>query len=854
VPIGATAWPLIGREAELERIAGARRQDGCPGVVVRAPAGLGKSRLAREASAAAAAEGLPAIWIQATRSASTIPLGAFADLIPDDVRSDDPLELLRRSGDALRERARDRRVVLGVDDAQLLDPVSAALVLHLATTSTAFVLATVRTGEQVPDAIQSLWKDAGARRLELTRLSDDTVAALVESGLGGPVEQGALEWVITSSQGNALYVRELVLGALEAGTLRRDGELWRLAGRPPVSATLRDLVTGRMASLPASELAPVELLALVEPLRIDELTALAGLEASLQAEALGLIAIDAAADEARLAHPLYGEVLRAELPALRGQRLRRQLAEALQERSPVTPETAMRAARLLLDAQQTVPPALLIDAGRAANRAGDPDLGARLAELALRDGAGLDASLVLARAHTIRKRHAEAEAVLAAVDPQAQAEVSIDYVEQRAHVLYWGLRDVDAARAFVARARLWADDSAWEHRLEPLRDLLADRERSFATTVRITGEAASDPEIDEETRRGNEARQALALLFTGEGGRAYETIRPLRPGVPFGYHEKLAAGAWNLILLETGENLEEADAYVTDLLRDAARADDHEAAAIAAFGLATSEFLRGHYRASTRWFDEAELHYEHGDTFTAMTVVLAYRVGIAAATGGDVEAALERMRARFGPAGAWRHQVPYVQRAEGWAIGAPKAAEHFLRVAEENDAMPIFAAQQLYEAFRAGADVRERMPAVAARGDARLVRAYSRHVAARDGAELLAAADEFAAIGALRYGLEAAVGAAGAYQRAGDRDGARRAAARAHELHQPDQGTPAPAFDGLDLSAVTLTKREAQLVALAREGLSNAEIADRLVVSVRTVESHLYRAMNKLGVSDRREL
>jgi DNA-binding CsgD family transcriptional regulator len=76
----------------------------------------------------------------------------------------------------------------------------------------------------------------------------------------------------------------------------------------------------------------------------------------------------------------------------------------------------------------------------------------------------------------------------------------------------------------------------------------------------------------------------------------------------------------------------------------------------------------------------------------------------------------------------------------------------------------------------------------------------------------------------------------------------------AGELYQPNQGTPEPVFDGLDAGEVVLTKREAQFVALAREGVSNAEIADRLVVSVRTVESHLYRAMRKLGVSDRRDL
>jgi DNA-binding NarL/FixJ family response regulator len=44
------------------------------------------------------------------------------------------------------------------------------------------------------------------------------------------------------------------------------------------------------------------------------------------------------------------------------------------------------------------------------------------------------------------------------------------------------------------------------------------------------------------------------------------------------------------------------------------------------------------------------------------------------------------------------------------------------------------------------------------------------------------------------------------------------------------------------------------VAALAAAGLSNREIAQRLVVSVRTVESHLYRACGKLGVADREGL
>lgn len=52
----------------------------------------------------------------------------------------------------------------------------------------------------------------------------------------------------------------------------------------------------------------------------------------------------------------------------------------------------------------------------------------------------------------------------------------------------------------------------------------------------------------------------------------------------------------------------------------------------------------------------------------------------------------------------------------------------------------------------------------------------------------------------------------------------------------------------------TLTDRERQIVALVAEGLTNDEIADRLVVSPATARTHVSRAMIKLGVRDRAQL
>lgn len=51
-----------------------------------------------------------------------------------------------------------------------------------------------------------------------------------------------------------------------------------------------------------------------------------------------------------------------------------------------------------------------------------------------------------------------------------------------------------------------------------------------------------------------------------------------------------------------------------------------------------------------------------------------------------------------------------------------------------------------------------------------------------------------------------------------------------------------------------LTRREREIATLAAHGLTSKEIAERLVLSVRTVDNHLHSAYTKIGLHGRSEL
>ena len=160
----------------------------------------------------------------------------------------------------------------------------------------------------------------------------------------------------------------------------------------------------------------------------------------------------------------------------------------------------------------------------------------------------------------------------------------------------------------------------------------------------------------------------------------------------------------------------------------------------------------------------------------------------------------------------------------------------------------------LGDAARYGAarEAAERLDAIAPSFESAFTTARAlaiRALASGRAAELLDAADAHAACGLSGPALGLAELAV-----AGTRDGGpagllERARSLAAELRrQLGLAEPSP------VASTPLTRRELEVARLAATGMTDRDIADALIVSVRTVESHLAATYRKLAISSRAEL
>lgn len=204
----------------------------------------------------------------------------------------DRLTILRRLVDAVAERGRGSTLVLEVDDAHLLDEGASAVVHQLAATGTARLLVTIRTGEPLPDPITALWKDRLCQRLDVQALAVAEVTELVERVLGGPVEPTSTKRLWALTQGNPLFLRQLITDALADGTLMAARGVWRWSGGTTPGPRLAELVDARLGRVDGPSLRAVQLLALAEPLLLDALVELTDTDSVAHLERQAIVSIE----------------------------------------------------------------------------------------------------------------------------------------------------------------------------------------------------------------------------------------------------------------------------------------------------------------------------------------------------------------------------------------------------------------------------------------------------------------------------------------------------------------------------------------------------------------------------------
>ncbi|ROP29901.1 helix-turn-helix transcriptional regulator [Couchioplanes caeruleus] len=377
-------WEFVGRADELARLRSVATSESERGLILSGVAGIGKSRLLREAVTGLPTDKWAVFSASATIASSGLPFGGLAQILPPDPPAGlSPAGLLRWAAEALHTAAGDCPIVLAVDDAHLLDPPSAALA-HLLVREGATLLATLRTSEPVPPPISALWTEGLVGHAELAPLHTDESQALLTALTGGPVEAGSAQRLGRLGGGNPLLLRELVMAAVRGGELLPAYGFWRWTGRLMLAPSLAELVDARVGSLTAGVRDVLELTSFGEPIGLPLLLRAADPADVEAAEERGLIRVtrDERRRDVSLAHPLYGEVVRRRCPVTRARRLLATLADLVEAVGARRRDDLLRVAVWRLDSGTAQNGALLLDAASQAFARFDIGLACRLASAA----------------------------------------------------------------------------------------------------------------------------------------------------------------------------------------------------------------------------------------------------------------------------------------------------------------------------------------------------------------------------------------------------------------------------------------------------------------------------------------
>jgi DNA-binding NarL/FixJ family response regulator len=877
-------WPFVGRVVELEMFSRLIADPASSGVVLAGPAGVGKTRMAAECLTVAGGDsGCFVARVAGQQASSELPFGALTHLLPtvgpghavlrridhtQEAMRQDLSGLLRQLASAVTTMAGGRRLVLLVDDAHLLDRLSATLVYQLALNDSAFILATLRAGEIAPDPVVALWKDGLLVRHELPGLPVEATEQLVSAALKGQVDPETTLSLASHCHGNVLYLRELVKGAVRDGTLRYELGMWRLVRELQPSIRLVELVEATLCGLVTEERELLELVSLGEPLEQNELQVLGDIKVAERLERSGLLKVQVNNGrlQVRLGHPVYGDVLRAGLPKLRVATMSRALAESVEDTGSRRDEAMLRIGRWRLIGGGGSPEVMLA-AATAARWRYDFRLAQRLTQAAQELGGGFEADLMAAKLASIQGGCDTAESALAMLakdttDDAQRAKVAIARMD---NFLFANRPTVSLQVA--TEAETYIGDRYWRDEITARRSaILVNTEGPYATLRAVTpllAGSTSDTALVWACLTGARSlarvgRCEEAVKLTERGHHAQMRLSEPLEFYPWFHLFNRAEAFVSIGRLDDAEALASSE-YQTGLAEHSA-----ERQACFALQLAKVHLARGRVRDAAASAREAVGVTRRIGRPLFLHEALHNLAMARAHTDNIVGADIVLAKVEEFDLPRTFYDAPDALLARAWTAAAHRQLPHARELAEEaaelaltsGDLVVASAALHTLARFGAAGSVTARLDRLENQIDPGLINlraAHARHLASDDANGLQETADAFAAMGFDLLAADAAADAAVAWTRQGHTRNAAAASRLSVALADKCQGATTPSLRSVTARA-RLTPAEHETATLAAAGHSNKDIADELVLSVRSIENRLQRVYEKLGITTRSAL
>ncbi len=846
----------LGRTTQFERATTDHRSGA--GTIIVGPRGCGRTTLAAAVATDAERNGRALLWVTASATLHAEPFGVFASTFDADAPAT-PVERIAAVLSALRFHGGAAPTTLIIDDLHLLDEWSAAIVLQALSTRAVALVATAVAGMPLPTGMRQVVDDGFVDVLDLDPFDHHDVERIASDLLGGPPAPSTVELLWRWSDGMPGTLQDIVQIGHDDSRFRLLNGCWWWHGPPPALVGIPPHVQRQIDRLSEAALEAFDLIALSDQVDVAVIEQLVSGHSLVELERADLIetmdrehVTTVRCSRMRMAHHR-----RSSMPTLRRRSLARRLLAQLP--APSTPAEITRSASLHTSAGQPASGSVMEQA-TSILRLSDPHGAQVLAEARHRAAPTvttavdlIDNCIEVGDTHGAHRLLAEAEPLATGPDSarrltEAAFAIALfaDRSPGRARQIIDERRSADGrvsglemSRSFAALAALLsarpdaADELARQALVEDSADacrlragvvitaahlLRGQTEAARQTAAELLGSAVRLTGVMPSALGMLQAQMAFIQLWQGEL-TAVPGADPL-------------TGRWPLPPL-------------------AEHAVDRQIDWALMAGIVAH--LRGDHATAVARLNEAVVQQAQGKGIfhaeaSAWLIVALCDAGRVTEAMRALQQFPERHLAILPGLSPWARGVVASTRGRDG-----EASDLLAGAADEARAVGahLIEARYLVElAERCGDDrAIARIDELAGRVDAALLVALCRSAVARlkgDAAAMLASAAELD-----RYRLPARAKALARDAESVAVGSGENAVARdARRARRSMRGEPVRTGSNV----AGLSPRELEVAHLAAGGMTDREIAARLVLSVRTIESHLASAYRKLAVSSRAHL